>query len=25
VRNDEEYFAHVCKDGPVFKAEEVLW
>lgn len=24
-RNDEEYFAHVCKDGPVFKAEEVLW
>ena len=25
VRNDEEYFAHVCKDGPVFNAEEVLW
>ncbi len=25
VRNDEEYFAHVCKDGPVFKAEEVLF
>ncbi len=25
VRNDEEYFAHVCKDGPVFKAEEVIW
>jgi len=24
-RNDEEYFAHVCKDGPVFKSEEVLW
>lgn len=24
-RNDEEYFAHVCKDGPVFDAEEVLW
>ena len=24
-RNDEEYFAHVCKDGPVFNAEEVLW
>lgn len=24
-RSDEEYFAHVCKDGPVFKAEEVLW
>ena len=25
IRNDEEYFAHVCKDGPVFNAEEVLW
>ena len=25
VRNDEEYFAHVCNDGPVFKAEEVLF
>ena len=25
TRNDEEYVAHVCKDGPVFKAEEVLW
>ena len=25
VRSDEEYFAHVCKDGPVFNAEEVLW
>lgn len=24
-RNDEEYFAHVCKDGPVFNAKEVLW
>lgn len=24
-RNDEKYFAHVCKDGPVFNAEEVLW
>lgn len=24
-RNDEEYFAHVCKDGPVFNAEEVIW
>lgn len=24
-KNDEEYFAHVCKDGPVFNAEEVLW
>lgn len=25
VRSDEEYFAHVCKDGPVFNAEEVIW
>ncbi len=25
IRNDEEYYAHVCKDGPVFNAEEVLW
>lgn len=25
VKNDEEYFAHVCKEGPVFKAEEVVW
>ena len=25
MRNDEEYFAHVCKDGPVFNAEEVIW
>lgn len=25
MKNDEEYFAHVCKDGPVFNAEEVLW
>ncbi len=25
IKNDEEYFAHVCKDGPVFNAEEVLW
>lgn len=24
-RNDEEYFAHVCKNGPVFNAEEVVW
>ncbi len=24
-RNDEEYFAHVCKNGPVFNAEEVIW
>ncbi len=21
----EEHFSHVCKNGPVFKAEEVLW
>lgn len=25
VRNDEEYFAHVCKDGPVFNGKEVIW
>lgn len=25
VRNGEEYFSHVCKDGPVFKAEEVVF
>ncbi|MDE5862102.1 MAG: dihydroorotate dehydrogenase electron transfer subunit [Ruminococcus sp.] len=25
VRNDEEYFAHVCKDGPVFNAKEVIF
>lgn len=25
VKNDEEYFAHVCKEGPVFNAEEVIW
>lgn len=25
LRNDEEYFAHVCKDGPVFNAGEVIW
>lgn len=24
-RNDEEYFVHVCKNGPVFNAEEVVW
>lgn len=23
--NGEEQFLHVCKNGPVFKAEEVLW
>lgn len=22
---DEEKYSHVCKDGPVFKAEEVVW
>lgn len=25
MKNDEEYFAHVCKNGPVFNAEEVIW
>ncbi len=25
LKNDEEYFSHVCKDGPVYNAEEVLW
>lgn len=25
VKNGEEYMAHVCKDGPVFPAEEVLF
>lgn len=25
VKNGEEYFAHVCKDGPVFKADEVVF
>ena len=25
IRNGEEYYAHVCKDGPVFNAEEVLF
>lgn len=25
LRSDEEYFAHVCKDGPVFNAKEVIW
>lgn len=24
-RNDKEFYAHVCKDGPVFKAEEVIF
>lgn len=25
IRDGEEYYAHVCKDGPVFDAEEVLF
>lgn len=25
VRNGEEFYAHVCQDGPVFKAEEVIF
>lgn len=25
MRNGEEHFAHVCKDGPVMNAEEVVW
>lgn len=25
VKDGEEYFAHVCKDGPVFPAEEVMF
>lgn len=25
IRNGEEYYAHVCKDGPVFNAEEVIF
>ncbi|MBQ7757186.1 MAG: dihydroorotate dehydrogenase electron transfer subunit [Oscillospiraceae bacterium] len=25
VKDGEEYFAHVCKDGPVFSAEEVIF
>lgn len=25
VKNGEEYFAHVCKDGPIFNGEEVLF
>lgn len=24
VKNGEEYLAHVCKDGPVFRAEDVI-
>ena len=25
MRGNNEYFAHVCKDGPVFNAKEVIW
>ena len=25
IRDGKEYYAHVCKDGPVFNAEEVLF
>lgn len=25
IRGGDEYYAHVCKDGPVFNAEEVLF
>lgn len=25
VKNGEEYLSHVCKDGPVFQAEDVIW
>lgn len=25
IRGGEEYYAHVCKDGPVFNAEEVIF
>lgn len=25
IRDGEEYYAHVCKDGPVFDSEEVLF
>ncbi len=25
IRDGDEYYAHVCKDGPVFNAEEVLF
>ncbi|MBE6839319.1 MAG: dihydroorotate dehydrogenase electron transfer subunit [Ruminococcus sp.] len=25
VKNGEEYYAHVCKDGPVFNSEEVIF
>lgn len=25
VKNGQEFYAHVCKDGPVFDAKEVVW
>ena len=25
IRDGEEYYSHVCKDGPVFNAEEVIF
>ena len=25
VKDGKEYFAHVCKDGPVFSSEEVIF
>lgn len=25
IRNGDEYYAHVCKDGPVFNAQEVIF
>lgn len=25
VKSGQEYFAHVCKDGPVFPADEIVW
>ena len=25
VKDGEEFYAHVCKDGPVFSAEEVVF
>lgn len=25
VKNGEEYYAHVCKDGPVFKSEDIIF
>ena len=25
MKDGEEHFAHVCKNGPVFDAKEVIW